>query len=239
DVARAEEADVLLQLACAAFVDLDRDHLALELCGLSARRRAEVERPLALACIDYQARELRAATLRPDPAGGESILVEAVDAVRARNVRRPAGWIAAHKTHDRLRRLVLRAHERQRVVLAEVSRPDVGDPVGIRMPERSFGERVDELAHALGETTKDGIRERDRSFEPRAANELDRLVHRRVRSDPLRISELVRAEAERGSHRRIELAHRTTPELLDRVVERAHALHGSVRDPLREPTVAP
>ena len=50
----------------------------------------------------------------------------------------------------------------------------------------------------------------------------------------VRVTELVRAEAERRPHRRVELPHRPPPERLDRVVERPHALHGSVGQSLGE-----
>ena len=69
------------------------------------------------------------------------------------------------------------------------------------------------------------------------ADELDRLVRGRVRSD-VEVAELVRAEAERCEHRRVELAHGPAAERLDRVVERPHALHGSVRELLRERALA-
>ena len=65
------------------------------------------------------------------------------------------------------------------------------------------------------------------------AHELHRLVRGRVRRG-IGVPELVRAEAQRRPHRWIELAHRTLAERLDRVVERAHALHRAVRQPLRE-----
>ena len=51
-------------------------------------------------------------------------------------------------------------------------------------------------------------------------------------------AELVGAEAQRRAHRRVELAHRPLAELLDAEVERPRALHRSVREPLRERTVA-
>ena len=50
--------------------------------------------------------------------------------------------------------------------------------------------------------------------------------------------ELVGAEPQRGAHRRVELAHRPLAELLDAEVERPHALHRPVREPLRERAVA-
>jgi hypothetical protein len=55
-----------------------------------------------------------------------------------------------------------------------------------------------------------------------------------VLSDPFGEGQLIGAEAKCGTHRRIELAHGPPSDLVDRVVEDAHALHGSVREPLRE-----
>jgi hypothetical protein len=52
-----------------------------------------------------------------------------------------------------------------------------------------------------------------------------------------REAELVRAEAERRPHRRIEPGDAAATKGLDRVVERARALNGSVGKPLRERTV--
>ena len=49
---------------------------------------------------------------------------------------------------------------------------------------------------------------------------------------------LVRAEPQRRAHRRVELADGALPELLDPEVERAHALHRAVREPLCERAVA-
>ena len=73
---------------------------------------------------------------------------------------------------------------------------------------------------------------------PRAAHELDRLVHRGVARDAAEVAELVRAEAQRREHRRVELSHRTLPERLDRMIERAHALHRAERELARERPVA-
>ena len=145
--------------------------------------------------------------------------------------------LAAHEPDDRLERLVHRAHQRERVVVAEIALEGLGDPVGIRLLERAVGERVEQRADAFGEPAHDRVRERHRALEPRAAHELDRLVRGRVRRG-VRVAELVRAEAERRAHRRIELAHRPLAERVDRVVERAHALHGAVGEPLRERALA-
>ena len=56
--------------------------------------------------------------------------------------------------------------------------------------------------------------------------------------DAVEVAELVGAEAKRRPDRRIELAHRTAAERLDRVVERPDALHRPVRDLLGERPVA-
>ena len=72
---------------------------------------------------------------------------------------------------------------------------------------------------------------------PRRADELDGVVDDRVLG-LVGERELVGAEPQRGTHRRVELANRPLPELLDPEVERAHALHRSVREPLRERAVA-
>ena len=91
---------------------------------------------------------------------------------------------------------------------------------------------------AVGDTAQHGVRERDGTLEARAANELDGLVDRRVPCDAVDESELVRAEPERRSHGRVEAAQRSPPERLDRMVERARALNGAEREPLRERAIA-
>ena len=52
------------------------------------------------------------------------------------------------------------------------------------------------------------------------------------------IADLVRAETQRRAYGRIELAHRTLAERVDRIVERTHALHCTVGEPLRERALA-
>ena len=54
----------------------------------------------------------------------------------------------------------------------------------------------------------------------------------------VQVAELVRAEPERGEHGRIELAHGPLAEHVDRVIERSHSLHRSVRKPLSERALA-
>src|SRR5439155_3498017 len=114
DVQRTEPQDVLLQLARAAVVELDRRHLAGEHRRLAAGRGAEVEHALALTRPHYEPGELRAAALRPDPSFVDRDLVDPVDAVRARDVGRLARWVASDQAHNRLLRLVVRAHQVER-----------------------------------------------------------------------------------------------------------------------------
>ena len=180
---------------------------------------------------------MRRAALGPHPPFVERVLVDACDAVRTGNVGRLAVDLPANQAHDRLLRLVLRTHERERVLRAEVPLPHVEDPVGIRMLERSLRQRIEQRADPLCEAAHHRVRERNRPLEVCGAYQLHRLVHGRVRRD-LEVAELVRAEAKRGEHRRVELAHRSAAERLDRVIERPDALHRSVRDPLRKRAVA-
>ena len=122
--------------------------------------------------------------------------------------------------------------------MAEIALERLGDPVGVRLlAALPSGSESSSGAHALGEPAHDRVRERHRTLEPRAADELDRLVRGRVRRG-VRVAELIRAEAQRSAHRRVELAHRPLAERVDRVVERAHALHGAVGEPLRERALA-
>ncbi len=111
------------------------------------------------------------------------------------------------------------------------------DPVRVALLQRAVGERVEQRPDPVGEPPHHGVRERHGTLEPRAADELDRLVRRRVRRR-VGVAELVRAEPQRRAHRRIELAHRPLAERVDRVIERAHTLHGAVREPLRERALA-
>ena len=202
-------------------------------------RRAEIEHALPVPRADTEAGELRAAALRPDPPVRHERLVHALDAVRAGNVRllRAGRRLAAHEPDDRLERLVHRPHQRERAV-APSTRTNVSwiqsgyDSFSGPSGSESRSGRIpsDEPPHHR-------VRERDRPLEPRAADELDRLVDRRVRRG-VGVAELVGAEPQRRAHRRVELPHRPPPERLDRVVERPHALHRAVGEPLGERALA-
>src|SRR2546428_440588 len=83
-------------------VDLDRGDLAWELRGLAAGRGAEIEHALAVLRADCEAGDLRAPALRPDPPVRDREVVDALDAIRIRDVGRLSGGVAADEPHDRL-----------------------------------------------------------------------------------------------------------------------------------------
>ncbi len=171
---------------------------------------------------------------RPSASAGSSIRV---DAVRVRDVRRVAVDLAADEPHDRLRRIVLGAHERECVLFPPLPPPGLGDPVGIGMGESSLrGSPCGKVPER--EPPQDGVRELHGPFQPRLADELHGLAHRRIGGDRIQVGELVGADPESGAHRRVELAHRAAADLLERVVERADALDGAVGDPLGQRAVA-
>ena len=236
-VRRAQQRGVVAQLTGAPRVQLDGRHLAREHRRLPSGRRARVEDPLPLARPDDESRELRPAALRPNAAFLERPVVDPVDAVRAGHIGRLARRVAPHQPDHGFGRLVLRAHQCERRLLAEVAAPRVVDPVGVRVLERSSGSEPSRPRRALGQAAHDGVRERDRTLDAGATHELDRVVDHRVRR-LVRVAELVRAEPERREHGWIELADRAASDRLDRVVERADALHRAVREPLREGAVA-
>src|SRR5436190_6248114 len=106
------------------------------------------------------------------------------------------------------------------------------------MLQRPFRKRTDQLSDSCVQTAHDGVRERDRPLEPCTAHQLDGFVYRSMRRNARGVGELIRAEAQRRANGRIQLAQRAAPEFLDRVVERANALHGAVGEALRERTIA-
>ena len=80
------------------------------------------------------------------------------------------------------------------------------------------------------EPSQHGVRERHRTLEPRAAHELDGLVHRGVARHAVEEGELEGAEPQGCAHGRVETPQRATADRLDRMVERAGPLHGAVRE---------
>ena len=189
--------------------------------------------------------ELRAAALRPDASLGDRVLVDAVDDPGAGHDRVfPALDRAADEADGGLGLLVLRRHQRPGLVGAELAPPRLGDPVRVGVPEgglarRRLGQRLAVGASPVGQPSQDRVRERDRALQPRAADELDGLVDRRVARHPVEERELVRAEPEGGTHRRVELADGAAADGLDRVVERPAALDGAVGEAAGERPVAP
>ena len=151
--------------------------------------------------------------------------------------------LAAHEPNDGRGRHVLGAHQRQRTVRAEVAPPRLGNPVRVRVRNGGlFPRRVRQGfypgAALVGEPAENGVRERHGPLEPRPADELDRLVDGRVAGHAVEEDELVGAEPERRTHGGIETADRPPAGDLDRVVERAGALHRAVRELPRERPVA-
>jgi len=131
-------------------------------------------------------------------------------------------------SHHDGRRLVLRPHQRECLLLPEIASPDVPDPVWVRVFERPFRERGQQIVDSVGDTAQHRVREGHGPLEPCPPYELDRLVHGGIARHAVEKAELVRAEPERGPHGWIELPNRPLAKGLDCVVERAHALHRSV-----------
>ena len=120
------------------------------------------------------------------------------------------------RAERRVTRLVQRAHEVERTCRPEVAPPRLGDPVRVGVLEPRLGgaclrQRVEERPDPVGEPAKHGVGERHGALEPRTADELDRLVHRRVARDAVDEPELVRTETEGSSHRRVEAWTRRRP----------------------------
>ena len=122
---------------CAARVELDRRHLAGSITDLppGAAHASRIRSPScepttsAASCDARLIGRMRAGstcstTYAPGHVG-----------------RLADGLVGAHLERGRL---VLRAHQRERLLVAEVALPDVGDPVGIRVLDRAFGQRRDE-----------------------------------------------------------------------------------------------
>jgi hypothetical protein len=104
------------------------------------------------------------------------------------------------------------------------------------MLDRPLRQRRDETAESLREAPHDGVREGHGALETRSAHELDRVVDDGVLC-LVGERELVGAETQRRAHRRVELAHRALAQPVDPEVERARALHRSVRQPLGQRAV--
>ena len=89
---------------------------------------------------DDEPGELGATALRPDQARMQRLLVDPLDVQRVRQIRIGATFdlagLPAVQADDAFRRLVLRAHQRERLLRAELLPPELGDPVGIGMLER-------------------------------------------------------------------------------------------------------
>jgi hypothetical protein len=148
-----------------------------------------------------------------------------------RHVRRLADGLGG--MHLQGGRLVLRLHQVERGLRAEIAGPDLGDPIRVRLLDRPFRQRRDKTAEPLREPAHDGVCERDCPFAPRRAHELHGIVDHCMHGQ-LGPCQLIRPQAEGRAHGRVELAHGSLAELLDPEVQRPRALHRAVRQPLRE-----
>ena len=197
DVRRAEPADVLLELTRARLVHLDGRHVAAQHRRLAAGRGAAVEDSLAVA-----GRRRRAPRAASHGSAARAGRPRAPARRRARRGTRRARPSARRRSRRaRARTTVSGGSFCARISASAASSPksrtpDLEDPVGIRVLERALRELVEQSADPLGEAAHDRVRERHGSLEPRGADELDRLVRGRVRSD-VEVAELVRAETER------------------------------------------
>src|SRR5919109_1182928 len=127
----AEPPRVLGELARSPGVLLDCDHLGArlrELGRLAPGGGAQVEDAVAWTRADGRSRQLRSAALRPRVPRLEPVRRNGVDDLR------PLG-----SPHGGLGRLVLRTHEGERVLAAELPPPGLRDPVRVRVRERCGG----------------------------------------------------------------------------------------------------
>src|SRR3954451_13812348 len=88
DLRRPESGGVLLELPRAPGVFLDGGDLSRKLRRLAARRRAEIESPVAAVRIHDEAGELRAAAMRPDASRDDGVVIRPLDAISAGDVGR-------------------------------------------------------------------------------------------------------------------------------------------------------
>ena len=166
DVRDSEALDVLLELArrgprwSSTAVTSPCEHRRLR-----AGSRAGVEDPLAVTRADDERGQLGAPAL-PDAALVVAVDAAALEPVGARDVGRLAD--RRGRADDELGGLVLGAHQRQRLVGAEVAHPGLVDPVGIRLGERPGRERGDERREAFGQAPGDRVREAGGMLEPGA-----------------------------------------------------------------------
>ena len=240
-------ADVLLELAGARLVHLDGDDLAARAsspCRPARRRgRARARRRRT------RPRARRAASRRSAARSGprrtrSSSTRSTCQAPGTSGSGTPSISPRTSRTTV-ARRLVLRAHQRPRARPAPRSRHHVSatqsgyECASAASCQVESGSASTLRAPLVGEAAQDGVRERDRTLEPRPADELDRLVdggvaraRRRGRRAGTR-----RAAGPRAPARRAGRTGRR-PDRLDRVVERACPLHGPVGELPRERAVA-
>ena len=188
--------------------------------------------------------ELGGATLRPDASLLDRELVDPLDDPGPGHVRIAAPVdLAADQPHRDLRWLVLRTHQvaarRQARDRATTCRPPSPDTSGAAQPRRArLGQRLEERPDPLRHAPQHRVRERHGATGTCRPHELDGLVHRGVARHPVEVAELVGAEPQRSEHRGVDAGDGPPTQRLDRVVERARALHGAVREALSQRAIA-
>ncbi len=132
----------------------------------------------------------------------------------------------------------------QRLVRAELAPPGLGDPVGVGVLERGLVRPCASGRAAIRSPSSSASRRitafangTARSRPARRTSSTDSLTAA-CRRHRVEVAELVGAEPKRRPDGRVELAHGPAADRLERVVERADALHGAVREPLGERAVA-
>ena len=225
--------------------------------GLHPRRGAQVEDALPRSRADRPRDEHRRARVRRERPlapqvrsvgveglrGDESLGQRGRGARRDRQSRREL--VAFHDqrvgAQRQLRRLVVRPHQRPRLVRAELLPPHPREPLRVRVQDRRrLGRGVVELreqARGLpGRPPQHGVHEA-----PAPAvrlRQLDRLVDGGVRRDGVQIEQLEEPQPERRDNRRIELRQLAFGQRLGDVIERRAALDRPERQPRRQRAVA-
>ena len=91
---------------------------------------------------------------------------------------------------------------------------------------------------SLGHAAQDGVRKPDGALADGAPHQRDRLVHRRRGGHAAREQQLEDAQAQGVGERPLEAVDAAARKRLQRLVERALALHGAVGQVHREPALA-
>ena len=236
-------------------------HQRRQVGRLRPRRGAQVEHPLARLRVHRVRDHHRRARLRHQrPARKQLRAVQVVRMVEherlgevrvTRRVDAGARELRQHLVDARAQRvdargalggLVVGAHQCAGRVGPELLPPHLGDPVGVGVQQRGRGRRrvaeARERRLALARRAAEhGVHE-PVAAASRGLGEIHRLGDGRVICHAVHVEELVRTEPQRCDHLGVEVAHGAVRQPLEHVVQRAAALHDSVRQPHRERAVA-